>query len=153
MRPAIGGTLDIFEVQQASDEVRDRHVVDFGRLPVAFLGRGNLPCDRPVSEPKAVFLQKSETFVHSSRNAPSRFQPSPKFLSATVLKWVLHKTTSLERIHPTGEDKGSGCLDTLGRLGTVERTDEALSACGGLAFFILHSPFCIRFRVARVASG
>jgi hypothetical protein len=44
-----------------------------------------------------------------------------------------NKTTSLERIHPTGEDKGGGGLDTLGRLVTVERTDDALSACGGLA--------------------
>ena len=59
-----------------------------------------------------------------------------------------NKTTSLERIHPTGEDKGGGGMDNLGRLVTLERTDEALSAYGGLAFFILHSPFCIRFRVA-----
>ena len=59
-----------------------------------------------------------------------------------------NKTTSLERIHPTGEDKGGGSLDLLGGLVTVERTDEALSAYGVLAFFILHSPFCIRFRVA-----
>ena len=44
-----------------------------------------------------------------------------------------NKTTSLERIHPTGEDKGGGGLDTLGHLVTVERTDDALSACGGLA--------------------
>ena len=44
-----------------------------------------------------------------------------------------NKTTSLERIHPTGEDKGGGGLDTLGRLVTVERTDESLSAYGGLA--------------------
>ncbi len=60
----------------------------------------------------------------------------------------MNQTPSLEWIHPRGEDQDGGCLDTLGRLVTVERTDEALSAYGGLAFFILHSPFCIRFRVA-----
>jgi hypothetical protein len=45
----------------------------------------------------------------------------------------MNQTTSLERIHPTGEDKGGGGLDTLGRLVTLERTDETLSANGGLA--------------------
>ncbi|MGD0260420.1 MAG: hypothetical protein ABSD29_11425 [Verrucomicrobiota bacterium] len=43
MRPAFGGTLGSFEVQQNSGAVRDKHVVDFGRLPVAFFGHGNLP--------------------------------------------------------------------------------------------------------------
>src|ERR1035438_10464809 len=104
MAPAFGGPLGSFEVQQNSGEVRDERVVDFGRLPVAFFGHGHLPGDRLVSRPKAVCFQRSNTCVHSSRNAPVSFQPSPKFLSATVLKWVSHKTTSLERIHPAGED-------------------------------------------------
>ena len=43
MLPAFGGTLGSFEVQQNSGAVRDKHVVDFGRLPVAFFGHGNLP--------------------------------------------------------------------------------------------------------------
>jgi hypothetical protein len=43
MRPAFRGTLRSFEVQQNSGGVRDKHVVDFGRLPVAFFGHGNLP--------------------------------------------------------------------------------------------------------------
>ena len=43
MWPAFGGTLGSFEVQQNSGEVRDERVVDFGRLPVAFFGLGNLP--------------------------------------------------------------------------------------------------------------
>ncbi len=45
----------------------------------------------------------------------------------------MNQTPSLEWIHPRGEDQDGGCLDTLGRLVTVERTDEALSAYGGLA--------------------
>jgi hypothetical protein len=89
MWPAFGGTLGSFEVQQNSGGVRDKPVVDFGRLPVAFFGHGHLPGDRLVSGPKAVCFQRLKTCVHSSRNAPSRFQPSPKFVSATVLKWVL----------------------------------------------------------------
>ncbi len=43
MRPAFGGTLGSFEVRQNSGEVRDEHVVDFGRLPVAFFGHGKPP--------------------------------------------------------------------------------------------------------------
>jgi len=43
MWPAFGGTLGSFEVQQNSSEVRDEHVEDFGRLPVAFFGHGNPP--------------------------------------------------------------------------------------------------------------
>jgi len=45
----------------------------------------------------------------------------------------MNKTTSLERIHPTGEDLGGCSLNTLGGLVTVERTDEALTPYGGLA--------------------
>jgi hypothetical protein len=45
----------------------------------------------------------------------------------------MNKTTSLESIHPTGEDGGDCSLDTLGGLVTVERTDEALTPYGGLA--------------------
>ena len=60
----------------------------------------------------------------------------------------MNQTTSLERIHPTGEDKGGGCLDTLGGLVTVERTDEALSAYGGLAAW---SAFAGRMGSLRVA--
>ncbi|MCX6929939.1 MAG: transposase [Verrucomicrobia bacterium] len=45
----------------------------------------------------------------------------------------MNKTTSLESIHPTGEDGGGCSLDTLGGLVTVERTDEALTPYGGLA--------------------
>jgi hypothetical protein len=56
----------------------------------------------------------------------------------------------LERIHPTGEDKGGGCLDTLVRLVTVECTDEALSAYGGLAAW---SAFAGRMGSLGVASG
>ena len=81
MSPAFGGTLGSFEVQQESGEVRDERAVDFGRLPVAFFGHGHLPGDRLVSGPKAVCSKKSKTCFHSSRNAPGRFQPSPKFFS------------------------------------------------------------------------
>jgi hypothetical protein len=45
----------------------------------------------------------------------------------------MNKTTSLERLHPTGEDQGGCSLDTLGGLVKVERTDEALTPYGGLA--------------------
>jgi hypothetical protein len=45
----------------------------------------------------------------------------------------MNKTTSLESIHPTGEDGGGCSLDTLGGLVRVERTDEALTPYGGLA--------------------
>ena len=86
MSPAFGGTLGSFEMRQNSGEVRDERVVDFGRLPAAFFGHGHLPGDRLVSGPNAVCFQRSKTCVHSSRNATARFQPSPKFLSATVLK-------------------------------------------------------------------
>jgi len=43
MWPAFGGTLGGFEPQQNSGEVRDEHVVHFGRLPVAFFRHGHLP--------------------------------------------------------------------------------------------------------------
>jgi hypothetical protein len=43
----------------------------------------------------------------------------------------MNKTTSLERFHPTGEDQGGGYLGTLGGLGTVQGTDETLTAYGG----------------------
>jgi len=42
MWPAFGTTLSSFEVQQNSGEVRDKSLVDFGRLPVAFFGHGHL---------------------------------------------------------------------------------------------------------------
>src|SRR5208282_112337 len=87
MSPAFGGTLGSFEVRQNSGEVRDEPVVDFGRLPVAFFGHGHLPGDRLVSRPKAVCFQRSKTCVHSSRNAPGGFQPSPKFLGLT--RWAV----------------------------------------------------------------
>jgi len=89
MWPAFGGTLGSFEVQQNSGEVRDEHVV----ISVACRLRSSVTASRQenrfVSGPKAVCFQRPKTCVHSSRNAPGRFQPSPKFLSATVLKWVL----------------------------------------------------------------
>jgi len=43
VRPAFGGTLGSFEVQQNLNEARDELVVDFGRRPVALFGHGNLP--------------------------------------------------------------------------------------------------------------
>jgi len=43
MQPAFGGTLGGFKVQQNSGGARDKRVVDFGRLPVAFLSHGNPP--------------------------------------------------------------------------------------------------------------
>ena len=43
MRPAFGGTLGSFEVRQNSGWVRDKQVVDFVRLLVAFFGHGHLP--------------------------------------------------------------------------------------------------------------
>jgi hypothetical protein len=43
MWTAFGGNLGSFEVQQSSGEARDEHVVDFGRLPVAFFAHGHLP--------------------------------------------------------------------------------------------------------------
>ncbi len=63
---------------------------------------------------------------------------------------VINKTTSLERIHPTGEDGGGCPLDPLGGRMRVERTDKALMPCGGLAAW---SAFVGRMGSLMVASG
>jgi hypothetical protein len=88
-RPAFGGTVASFEVSQSSGVLRDKHVVDLFRPPVAFCRHGNLPCNWLVSVPRAVCFQTSNMFMHSCRNAPSRIQPSPKFLLADLVKSVL----------------------------------------------------------------
>ena len=103
MGPAFGRILGSFEVRQNSGELGSSAVA-FGRLSVAWFGHGNLPRDRLASGPPAVCFQKSKTCVHSSPNAPGRFQPSPKFFRS-----IQAKTSTW----PTRKPDGFGCFQQI----------------------------------------